>query len=88
VQIFYKHVPPQLIERPKAGFGIPIGQWLRGPLRAWVEDLLEPGLMQQQGYLRLEPIQILWSQHRCGRFDHTTRLWTVLKRQAWLAEWG
>ena len=71
-QILYKYVPPQLIERPKAGFGMPIGQWLRGPLRIWAEDLLEPGLMQRQGYLRPEPIQLLWQQHLSGRFDHTT----------------
>lgn len=87
-QILYKHVPLHLIERPKAGFGMPIGQWLRGPLREWVEDLLDPGLMQRQGYLRPEPIQTLWRQHLSGRFDHTSRLWTVLMWQAWLAEWG
>ncbi len=86
-QILYKHVPPELIERPKAGFGIPIGQWLRGPLRGWAEDLLEPGLMQRQGYLRPEPIHKLWRQHLSGRFDHTTRLWSVLMWQAWLVEW-
>lgn len=87
-QILYKHVPPELIERPKAGFGVPIGQWLRGPLRSWAEDLLEPGLMHRQGYLRSEPIQTLWRQHLSGRFDHTAKLWTVLMWQAWLAEWG
>jgi asparagine synthase (glutamine-hydrolysing) len=87
-QILYKYVPPELIERPKAGFGMPIGQWLQGPLREWAEDLLEPGLMQRQGYLRPEPIQVLWRQHLSGRFDHTAKLWTVLMWQAWLAEWG
>ena len=87
-QILYKHVPRHLIERPKAGFGMPIGQWLHGPLREWAEDLLEPGLMQRQGYLRPEAIQIIWRQHLSGRFDHTSRLWTVLMWQAWLAEWG
>lgn len=87
-QILYKYVPPELIERPKAGFGIPVGQWLRGPLRGWAEDLLEPGLLQRQDYLRPQPIQTLWRQHLSGRYDHTTRLWTVLMWQAWLAEWG
>jgi asparagine synthase (glutamine-hydrolysing) len=87
-QILYKHVPRHLIDRPKAGFGMPIGQWLRGPLREWAEDLLDPGLMQRQGYLRPEPIQTIWRQHLSGRFDHTSRLWTVLMWQAWLVEWG
>jgi len=85
-QILYKYVPPELIERPKAGFGIPIGQWLRGPLIPWAEDLLDPVLMQRQGYLKPEPIQILWRQHLSGRFDHTSKLWSVLMWQAWLAE--
>ena len=87
-QILTKHLPPKLIERPKAGFGMPIGQWPRRPLRGWAEDQLEPGLIHRQGYLRPEPIQTLWRQHLSGRFDHTTRLWTVLMWQAWLAEWG
>ena len=87
-QILYKYVPRQLIERPKAGFGLPIGQWLRGPLRSWANDMLDPMAMQRQGYLRPEPIQRIWRQHLSGRFDHTPRLWTVLMWQAWLEEWG
>lgn len=87
-QILYKYVPPQLIDRPKSGFGVPIGHWLRGSLRSWAEELLDPGLMQRQGYLRPEPVQTLWQQHLSGRFDHTSRLWTVLMWQAWQAEWG
>ncbi len=87
-QILDHYVPPELIERPKAGFAMPVGSWLRGPLRAWADALLDPVTMQQQGYLRPEPIRRLWRQHLSGRFDHTTRLWTVLMWQAWLVEWG
>jgi asparagine synthase (glutamine-hydrolysing) len=87
-QILYKHVPRDLIERPKAGFAMPIGAWLRGPLRSWASDLLSPELIRRQGYLRPEPIQQLWRDHREGRADHTPRLWAVLMWQAWLAEWG
>ncbi len=87
-QILSKYVPPELFERPKVGFSIPIGQWLRGPLRDWAEDLLDYRLMLNQGYLQPEPIQTLWRQHLSGRFDHTSKLWTVLMWQAWLAEWG
>jgi asparagine synthase (glutamine-hydrolysing) len=87
-QILARHVPPSLTERPKAGFAIPLGPWLRGPLRSWAEDLLDPGLLRRQGFLRPEPIIRLWHEHRSGRADHTPRLWTVLMWQAWLAEWG
>jgi asparagine synthase (glutamine-hydrolysing) len=85
-QILYKYVPRELIERPKAGFAIPIGQWLRGPLRAWADELLHPDRLQQEGYLRPEPISQMWEQHLSGRYDHTTKLWSVLMWQAWLEQ--
>jgi asparagine synthase (glutamine-hydrolysing) len=81
------YVPSQLLDRPKAGFAMPIGAWLRGPLRPWAEALLDPALLQAQGYLRPQPIQRLWRAHLAGA-DHTPQLWTVLMWQAWLAEWG
>jgi asparagine synthase (glutamine-hydrolysing) len=86
-QILHRYVPPALIERPKAGFAIPLGPWLRGPLRPWAEDLLAPSLLRRQGLLRPEPVWRLWREHLSGRADHTPRLWTVLMWQAWLAEW-
>ncbi len=86
-QLLYRHVPPALIERPKAGFAMPIGAWLRGPLRAWAEELLDPQLLQRQGFLQSEPIWRLWRAHLRGA-DHTPQLWTVLMWQAWLAAWG
>jgi asparagine synthase (glutamine-hydrolysing) len=87
-QILHRYVPPALTERPKAGFALPLGPWLRGPLHAWAKDLLDPQLMRQQGLLRPEPVQRIWQEHLSGRVDHTPRLWTVLMWQAWLAEWG
>ena len=85
-QILYQYVPEQMINRPKAGFAIPIGAWLRGPLRNWAEELLSPTLIRQQGFLQSEPIQRIWQQHLAGA-DHSSRLWTVLMWQAWYAEW-
>ena len=87
-QILYKYVPPALIERPKAGFAMPIGHWLRGPLRSWANELLHPDRLRCEGYLSPEPISHLWQQHLSGRFDHTTKLWSVLMWQAWLEQWG
>ncbi|KZR90561.1 asparagine synthase (glutamine-hydrolyzing) [Synechococcus sp. MIT S9508] len=87
-QILYKYVPKHLIERPKAGFAIPIGQWLRGPLRPWAAELLHPDRLRSEGYLSPEPISRLWQQHLSGRYDHTTKLWSVLMWQAWLEQWG
>jgi asparagine synthase (glutamine-hydrolysing) len=83
-QVLYKYVPRELIERPKAGFGIPVGQWLRGPLRDWAEASLDEQRLEREGYLKPAPIREIWLQHLSGRYDWTARLWTVLMFQSWL----
>lgn len=85
-QLLYQHVPRELIERPKAGFAIPVGQWLRGPLRDWAEDLLCEPRLRAEGYLHPAPIRQAWTEHLNGRRDHTARLWAVLMFQAWLEQ--
>jgi asparagine synthase (glutamine-hydrolysing) len=82
-QVLYKYVPAQLIERPKAGFGIPLGRWLRGPLRDWAEVLLSEERLQAEGWLEPAPIRHAWAEHLSGRRDWTQRLWTVLMFQDW-----
>lgn len=85
-QILYQHVPRELIERPKAGFAIPLAQWLRGPLRDWAESLLQPVVSGSSPYLQAPLIQRCWQQHQTGSHDHSARLWAVLMFQAWLAQ--
>ena len=85
-QLLERYVPRHLIERPKAGFAVPIGPWLRGPLRSWADELLDPDLIRRQGFLRHEPVQRLWRAHLAGD-DYTPQLWTVLMWQAWSAHW-
>ncbi|MEK7727027.1 MAG: asparagine synthase (glutamine-hydrolyzing) [candidate division KSB1 bacterium] len=87
-QVLYKYVTPALIEREKMGFGVPIHQWLRGPLREWAEALLHPQRMQREGFLRSELIQQKWQEHQRGEHDWQYYLWDVLMFQAWLEEWG
>jgi len=83
-QVLYKYVPRELIERPKSGFAIPLGEWLRGPLRDWAENLLEETRLEREGYLNAKLIREVWSQHLSSRSDWTVKLWTVLMFQAWL----
>jgi asparagine synthase (glutamine-hydrolysing) len=87
-QVLYRYVPRELIERPKAGFAIPVGEWLRGPLRDWAEDLLDEGRLKSDGYFNFALIRAAWEQHLSGQYDWTTRLWSVLMFQAWLRSRG
>jgi asparagine synthase (glutamine-hydrolysing) len=87
-QLLYREVPRALIERPKAGFGVPVGEWLRGPLRDWAEDLLAAERIKREGYLHPAPIRAAWQEHLSGQRDWTMRLWSVLMFEAWLASRG
>lgn len=84
--VLYRHVPRELIERPKKGFSIPLAQWLRGPLREWAELLLSEQRLQAEDYFYVEPIRKIWKEHLSGKQDHATRLWSILMFQAWLEE--
>jgi asparagine synthase (glutamine-hydrolysing) len=83
-EVLYRHVPRELIERPKKGFSIPLGQWLRGPLRDWAETLLADDRLQQEGYFKATPIRALWLEHLNGKRDNALMLWSILMFQAWL----
>jgi asparagine synthase (glutamine-hydrolysing) len=85
-QVLYRHVPRTLVERPKAGFGVPIGEWLRGPLRPWAEDLLEEGRLRREGFLDPARVGRLWREHLGGRSSHALALWDVLMFEQWRAQ--
>lgn len=84
--VLYRYVPKQLIEREKAGFAVPVGQWLRGELRDWAEALLDPSKLSSEGVFNADIIHRKWNDHLHNRGDHEFNLWGVLMFQAWLEQ--
>jgi asparagine synthase (glutamine-hydrolysing) len=86
-QVLYKHVPAALIDRPKAGFSIPLDEWLRGPLKSWAGDLLSPERLRRKGLFNASRVEEKLGEHMSGRHNHGYWLWNVLMAQAWHDEW-
>lgn len=83
-QLLYRYVPQALVDRPKMGFAVPIGDWLRGPLRDWAEDLLRFDSLRDAPVFRDEAVRTAWRDHLSGARDHGSQLWTLLMLQSWL----
>lgn len=82
-KVLDKYVPRKLHERPKMGFGVPLGHWLRGPLKDWASDLLDSKLIEQEGFFDSTIIDRMWFEHCTTTSDHSAKLWSVLMFQSW-----
>jgi asparagine synthase (glutamine-hydrolysing) len=87
-QVLYRHVPPELVERPKMGFGIPLGEWLRGPLRDWAEALLDERRLREAGLLDAATVRRYWQEHIQGGRNWQYLIWDVLMLEAWRERWA
>jgi asparagine synthase (glutamine-hydrolysing) len=85
-QVLSRYVPPALFERPKQGFDVPVGTWLKGPLRVWAEDLLSEARLKRHDLVDPAAVRACWNEHLSGRRDHSRVLWAVLMLEAWLDE--
>jgi asparagine synthase (glutamine-hydrolysing) len=83
-RVLHRYLPKALFERPKQGFNVPIGPWLRGPLRAWAQDLLDPSRIRRDGLLDVHWIKTCWQEHQSKQRDRSRELWAILMVQAWL----
>jgi asparagine synthase (glutamine-hydrolysing) len=78
-----KYVPRSLVDRPKRGFSVPVKEWLGGPLRDWVEDLISERALREQGVFDARSVREAWQQHLYGWANHSELMWSVLMFQAW-----
>lgn len=78
-----KLLPPQILNRKKAGFSVPISRWLRHELKDFARQILLEGSFVNRGYFKQERINELFVQHQSGRYDHGFRLWTLLNLELW-----
>ena len=83
-KLLFRHVPAAMFERPKQGFAVPVGEWLRGPLRDWAESLLDERRLREEGYFDAAVVRRRWESHAAGGPDATASLWAILMFQAWL----
>lgn len=81
--VLNRHAPKSLFDRPKMGFGVPIGEWLRGPLKTWAEELLSPQALRKHGLFDETLLRKRWDEHQSGRRNWQHALWTVLQFQGW-----
>jgi asparagine synthase (glutamine-hydrolysing) len=77
-------LPTELFERPKSGFSMPLGAWLRGDLRDWAEDLLDASRMRQEGWFDAARVQERWQDNLAARRNASSSIWSILMFQAWL----
>lgn len=83
-QILYKFVPKALLNQNKMGFGVPVGDWIRGPLREWSENVLDSKRLNEQGLLNEKLVRQRWQEHLEGKCNWAESLWIVLMWQEWL----
>ena len=79
-------LPPALLNRPKMGFAVPIGSWLRGPLRPMLRDHIESPQFLSRGIVSAPFVRHMIAEHESGRRNNTTWLWSLLMLEMWFRQ--
>ena len=87
-RLLYQYVPRELVDRPKKGFASPLAIWLRGPLRAWADELLDDRRMRENGFFDSARVRACWNDHLRGTSDHWRLLWGILMFEQWRRHWA
>jgi asparagine synthase (glutamine-hydrolysing) len=85
-KLLARYVPPSIVDRPKQGFAMPVGEWLRGPLAPMVEELVGDGRLRARGIFDQHGLSQLWREHRTGARDHRHRLWSLVMLELWFRQ--
>jgi asparagine synthase (glutamine-hydrolysing) len=86
-QVLYDLVEPELVDRPKVGFSVPLGDWLRGPLRGWAENILLSKSTEGDRFLKLQSTHSAWDRLKSGDDESALALWAVLMFESWRHRW-
>ena len=82
-ELLYQYVPKTIVDRPKQGFSVPLDNWLRGPLREWADDLMQPGSLADTGAIDVAHVAQRWHEHISGRRNWGHFLWSILMFESW-----
>ncbi len=85
-RLLERHVPPAIVNRPKQGFAVPVGDWLRGPLSGTVTDLLQDGRLRDRGIFNPSAVRKMWNEHKSRERDHGHRLWSLVMLELWFRQ--
>ena len=82
-QVLYRYLPKELVERPKMGFAVPVGDWIKRSMREWAQELITQKRIEEEGYFNPKAVEEMYNQHLSGKFNHTHELWNILMFQSW-----
>ncbi len=86
-KLLQRYIPKEFFDRPKMGFGVPIGEWFRGKLKDLLLDYLSDDRLRHEGIFNIRYINRIINEHLFKNVNHQYRLWTLLMWEMWREKW-